>query len=192
MRGRWKKPVAEGKTQETEQEFRGSRSFKEEKHRPPSLQQCVKGQGCRFQASRSYSAVSNPLRPHRLWPTRLLCPWDFPGKNTGVMLPTSGDLPHLGIQPVCPASPALQADSLPLNLVGRWFHAWNGDNIHFHVNGRKPQRVRKGTGTCKFAFNSLYVLRLCVKLGHFLFLRRCVFSEMNLFLRSPLSFNLYL
>ena len=24
------------------------------------------------------------LQPHRLWPTRLLCPWDFPGKNTGV------------------------------------------------------------------------------------------------------------
>ena len=24
------------------------------------------------------------LRPHRLWPTRLLCPWDYPGKNTGV------------------------------------------------------------------------------------------------------------
>ena len=24
------------------------------------------------------------LRPHGLWPTRLHCPWDFPGKNTGV------------------------------------------------------------------------------------------------------------
>ena len=24
------------------------------------------------------------LRPHRLQPTRLLCPWDSPGKNTGV------------------------------------------------------------------------------------------------------------
>ena len=24
------------------------------------------------------------LRPHRLQPTRLLCPWDFPGKSTGV------------------------------------------------------------------------------------------------------------
>ena len=24
------------------------------------------------------------LRPHGLKPTRLLCPWDFPGKNTGV------------------------------------------------------------------------------------------------------------
>ena len=24
------------------------------------------------------------LWPHGLWPTRLFCPWDFPGKNTGV------------------------------------------------------------------------------------------------------------
>ena len=23
-------------------------------------------------------------RPHRLYPTRLPCPWDSPGKNTGV------------------------------------------------------------------------------------------------------------
>ena len=31
----------------------------------------------------SRSVMSNSLRPHRL-PTRLLHPWDFPGKNTGV------------------------------------------------------------------------------------------------------------
>ena len=24
------------------------------------------------------------LLPHGLWPARLLCPWDFPGKNTGM------------------------------------------------------------------------------------------------------------
>ena len=27
------------------------------------------------------------LRPHGLQPARFLCPWDFPGKNTGVGLP---------------------------------------------------------------------------------------------------------
>ena len=38
----------------------------------------------------SYCAVlghpmlSDSLRPHGLRPTRLLCPWDSPGKNTGV------------------------------------------------------------------------------------------------------------
>ena len=28
--------------------------------------------------------VSDSLRPHELRPARLLCPWDSPGKNTGV------------------------------------------------------------------------------------------------------------
>ena len=30
------------------------------------------------------SVVSDSLRPHGLQPTRLLCPWDSPGKNTRV------------------------------------------------------------------------------------------------------------
>ena len=30
------------------------------------------------------SVVSDSVRPHGLQPTRLLCPWDSPGKNTGV------------------------------------------------------------------------------------------------------------
>ena len=32
----------------------------------------------------SYSMVSNSLWPHGLEPTRLLCLWSFPGKNTGM------------------------------------------------------------------------------------------------------------
>ena len=32
----------------------------------------------------SLSVVFDSLRPHRLQPTRLLHPWDFPGKSTGV------------------------------------------------------------------------------------------------------------
>ena len=32
----------------------------------------------------SCSVVSNSLRHHVLQPARLLCPWDSPGKNTGV------------------------------------------------------------------------------------------------------------
>ena len=31
-----------------------------------------------------HSVVTNSLRPHGLQPARLLCPWDFPGENTGV------------------------------------------------------------------------------------------------------------
>ena len=32
----------------------------------------------------SHSVVSDSSRPHGLQTTRLLCPWDFPGKSTGV------------------------------------------------------------------------------------------------------------
>ena len=32
----------------------------------------------------SCSVMPNPLWPHGLQPTRLLCPWHFPGRDTGV------------------------------------------------------------------------------------------------------------
>ena len=32
----------------------------------------------------SCTVVSDSLPSHGLWPTRLLCLWDFPGKNPGV------------------------------------------------------------------------------------------------------------
>ena len=54
-----------------------------------------------FSVSRSVVAAS--LRPHGLQPTRLLCPWDFPGQDTGVgcyfllqgIFPTQGSNPGL-------------------------------------------------------------------------------------------------
>ena len=48
----------------------------------------------------SCSVMSNSLRPHGLQLTRLLCPWDFPGKSTGVgchcLLPSSTLLQFTG------------------------------------------------------------------------------------------------
>ena len=32
----------------------------------------------------SCSVMSNSLGPHGLYPAMLLCPWDFPGKKSGV------------------------------------------------------------------------------------------------------------
>ena len=34
--------------------------------------------------SESHSVLPDSLRPHGLQPARLLCPWNFPGKNTGM------------------------------------------------------------------------------------------------------------
>ena len=62
----------------------------------------------------SHSVVSDSLEPHGLQPTRLLRPWDFPGKSTGVgcisfsrgVFPTQGS--NLSLL-------HWQADSLPLS-----------------------------------------------------------------------------
>ena len=50
---------------------------------------------------------------------RLLCPWDFPGKNTGesgLPFPSPGDFPNPGMEP---GSPVLQEDSLPTKPSGK-------------------------------------------------------------------------
>ena len=60
------------------------------------------------------------LRPHVLWPTRLFCLWDFPGKNIGLgchfllqgIFLTQGSNPHL----LCLLH--WQADSLLLSHLG--------------------------------------------------------------------------
>jgi len=51
----------------------------------------------------SRKVMSDCVQPHGLQPTRLLCPWDSPGKNTGVrchallqgIFPTQGSNPRL-------------------------------------------------------------------------------------------------
>ena len=59
----------------------------------------------------SHSVMSDSLRPHGLYPARVLCPWDSPGKNTrvGCRALLQGIFPTQGIKPL---SPILQADSL--------------------------------------------------------------------------------
>ena len=72
-------------------------------------------------STRVCSAVSDSLQPQGLQAARLLCPWDFPGKNTGVGC-------HFllqGIFPIQVSNPGFlcllqwQADSLPLELPGK-------------------------------------------------------------------------
>ena len=56
---------------------------------------------------------------------RLLCPWNFPGKNnwSGLPFPSPGNLPDPGIEP---RSLSLQADSLPTELIYFIIHGKNG------------------------------------------------------------------
>ena len=60
----------------------------------------------------------------QLCPALCNSPWGSPGKNTQVLKEylkeflSPGDLPHPGIEPVCPGPPALQVDSLPPSHLG--------------------------------------------------------------------------
>ena len=59
-----------------------------------------------FSVARLYPTLRDPMEP-----AKLLCPWDFSGKNTGAGLPfpSPGDLPNPRIEPTSPA------------LTGRFF-----------------------------------------------------------------------
>ena len=62
--------------------------------------------------------TSDPLRPFWTVATRLLCPWDFPGKNTGACC-------HFFLWGIFPPkeqtciSSALQVDCLPAESLGK-------------------------------------------------------------------------
>ena len=56
------------------------------------------------------SVISDSSRPHGLQPTRLLCPWDFPGMSTGVGC-------HCFLQ---------GKHNLSLNSITRLPHKWAG------------------------------------------------------------------
>ena len=66
------------------------------------------------------SVVSDSLRPYGLSPARLLCPWNSPGKNTGVgchaLLQGSSWPRDLTLSPT---ATVLHADSSPLSYWGR-------------------------------------------------------------------------
>ena len=84
-------------------------------------------------AMRMHSVVSNSLQPHGLQPTRLLCPWDSPGKNTGVgcyallqeIFSTLGSNPRL----LCLLH--WHTGSLPLVTPGK---PWQTRRDHMHLD----------------------------------------------------------
>ena len=56
--------------------------------------------------------MSDFLQPYRLWLSRLLCPRDSPGKNSGLPCPPPGDVPDPVIEPMSLMSPALEGKFL--------------------------------------------------------------------------------
>ena len=87
---------------------------------PPSSPLSCPSSCCSLSLACAHSVVSDSLQPHGPYPTRLLCPWNFPGKNIGVgchfllqkVFPTQGKNPRL-LQ-----RHHWQVDSLPLYHQG--------------------------------------------------------------------------
>ena len=77
------------------------------------------------------SVVSDSLWPHGLYPTRFLCPWDSPGKNTrvGCHFPLQGIFPTKGLNLHLLRLLHWQAVFLPLAPPGKphWTN-WNTGN----------------------------------------------------------------
>ena len=71
--------------------------------------------------------VSDPLRPHELEPTRLLCPWNFLGKNTGVDC-------HFLLQRIFRPRDRTQAS---------WLHLlhWQADSLPREPPGKPPYDI---------------------------------------------------
>ena len=84
----------------------------------------------------SHSVMSDSLWPHGLYPTKLLCPWDFPGKNSEVgchfffqgIFPTQGSNLHLlhwqmgSLLLQLPRKSLLGRETRTYSLC--WFHLW--------------------------------------------------------------------
>ena len=78
----------------------------------------------------SGSVVSDSLWPYGLQPTRLLCPWDSPGKNTGVgshfllqgIFLTQGS--NLGLLYCRQSLPCLSHQGRPEKLEAAFFGSW--------------------------------------------------------------------
>ena len=90
----------------------------------------------------SCSVVSDSFQPCELQPTRLLCPWNFPGKNAGrgSHFLLQGIFPTQGLNPHVLCLLHWQVGSLPLvlpgkpqqQIEGRWFYFFlpNTDSLY--------------------------------------------------------------
>ena len=91
------------------------------------------------------------LRPCGLWPNRLLCPWDFPNRNTGVGC-------HFFLQEI------FQTQGWKLFLLRcRWFLALHADSLLTE----SPGKPYLSSSSRKWKLHFLSLLPLCTFWGFF-------------------------
>ena len=90
-------------------------------------------------------AMFDSLQSHGLEPTKHHCPWNSPGKKTGVgSLPSPGDLPNVGIKS---GSPALHLHCRKNNLHCRQIllclsHQISPQNMYRDTSTSRTQKVK--------------------------------------------------
>ena len=90
----------------------------------------------------SHSVVSDSQRSHGLQPTRLLCPWDFPGKSTGVgchCLLHNKDL--LCSRELCPASCGSLDGIVVRGSLDTWIYTYIAEIIHLKLSTWSYQNI---------------------------------------------------
>ena len=95
------------------------------------------------------SVMSYSLGPHGLFPRQAPLSMGSSRQEywSGLPCPLPGDLPDLGIEPMPPESPALQADSLPTEVLG------NARITRVSSNSTSvymPQRIKSGVSKAYF------------------------------------------
>ena len=106
------------------------------------------------------SAVSDSLWPHGLWPSRLLCPWDSAGKNTGVGC-------HSLLQGIFPIQ-GLKLGLLCLLHCKQIFYHWPARDVLSEINVHKlcnKTNQYLGWYYWKLEF-SLWVTDVTLKMAH--------------------------
>ena len=84
--------------------------------------------------------MSDSVRPHRRQPTRLPCPWDSPGKNTGV--DCHFHLPCMKVKSesqVAQSCPTLHDPMKPTRLLGPWDLPGKSSGMGCHHLLRSPR-----------------------------------------------------
>ena len=123
--------------------------------------------------------MSDSVRPHRPQPTRLLCPPDSPGKNTGVgcHVAFQGIFPTQGLNPCLLGLLHWQVVSLPLVPPGKphfpykhtwiciFLHTWIGKKMKYYIvsftNWRFVATLSQANLSVLFFQQHLLTLCLC-------------------------------
>ena len=142
-------------------------SFKAESLKTPSTVEtvnriCFPKMGWKWSESVSWSVASEPLQPRGPLPTRLLCPWDFSGQNTGV-----------GCISFSRGSSWPRDQTRVSHITGRFFTVWATKKAQNGVRSFSLTRTRfcinRWLHHLKDLLQHLSVLTVWVSLSHILY-----------------------